>query len=158
MRARFFSCLGAGIPRGATASAEPNVRPDLSGISSGDLTILAVQAEGSRRKRGLPPNCPDVSHVSTGIGSGRLGVDGLRLRPGPTVYPYANVEDPGSGRDRCPRDRLPRYRVPQRRSRIRTPIVQPGAPGQETRVISVEKAVDLSRVGHARRCPVRCRR
>jgi uncharacterized protein (DUF305 family) len=29
-----------------------------------------------------------------------------------------------------------------------TPIVQPGAPGQETRVISVEKAVDLSRVGH----------
>lgn len=28
------------------------------------------------------------------------------------------------------------------------PIVQPGAPGQETRVISVEKAVDLSRVGH----------
>jgi uncharacterized protein (DUF305 family) len=28
------------------------------------------------------------------------------------------------------------------------PIVQPGAPGQETKVISVEKAVDLSRVGH----------
>ena len=28
------------------------------------------------------------------------------------------------------------------------PIVQPGAPGQETKAISVEKAVDLSRVGH----------
>lgn len=30
----------------------------------------------------------------------------------------------------------------------RPPIVQPGAPGQEPREISVEKAVDLSRVGH----------
>jgi uncharacterized protein (DUF305 family) len=28
------------------------------------------------------------------------------------------------------------------------PIVQPGPPGQDTKVISVEKAVDLSRVGH----------
>jgi uncharacterized protein (DUF305 family) len=28
------------------------------------------------------------------------------------------------------------------------PIVQPGPPGQETKTISVEKAVDLSRVGH----------
>jgi uncharacterized protein (DUF305 family) len=28
------------------------------------------------------------------------------------------------------------------------PIVQPGAPGEEPRVIPVEKAVDLSRVGH----------
>lgn len=28
------------------------------------------------------------------------------------------------------------------------PIVQPGAPGQPSQVISVEKAVDLSRVGH----------
>ena len=88
--------LGSWDPARATASAELNVRPDLSEIRRETYNSRGP-GRRKRRKRGLPPNCPDVSHVSTGIGSGRLGGGRVEAPARSNRVSLCKCRRPGSG-------------------------------------------------------------